>query len=168
VSTLRAESAPTNKSVRGILGVKQPLSLRQLNTLTGKKYVTFRLKGGQVVVTDGVTTAPDYEVGGVTRSSDFTRLSTLRITQAASQLVRDLCDPFIGEPNRMPQYNALNASIKGGLEAMKNQGALQDYRFSVVARGTTLNEAVVTLEIIPAFELRKISINVSLRPDSLS
>lgn len=164
VSTLRAESAPTNKVLRGVGGVSYNLSLRQLDRLTGKKFVTFRVKNGQVIVTDGVTTAPDLFVGGQRRSSDFTRLSTLRITTAASQLVREICEPFIGEPNRMPQYNALNAAIKGALEAMKQQGAINDYRFTVVARGVTLNEAMVTLEIIPAFELRKISINVSLRP----
>lgn len=164
VSTLRAESAPTNKTVSGVAGISYNLSLRQLDRLTGKKFVTFRVKNGQVIVTDGVTTAPDLFIGGQRRASDFTRLSTLRITTAASQLVREICEPFIGEPNRMPQYNALNAAIKGALEAMKQQGAINDYRFTVIARGVTLNEASVTLEIIPAFELRKISINVSLRP----
>lgn len=168
VSTLRAESAPTNKMVMGVSSVHYNLSLRQLNNLTGKKFVTFRVKNGRVVVTDGCTTAPDLVVSGQKRASDFARLSTLRITTAASQLVREICEPFIGEPNRMPQYNALNAAIKGGLEAMKQQGAINDYRFTVVARGVTLNEAVVTLELIPAFELRKIAINVSLRPNFLA
>lgn len=166
VSTLRAESATTNKRVYGVAAMHYNLSLRQLNALTGNKYVTFRLKNNQVVVSDGITTAPDLIVGGAKQSSDFTRLSTLRITQTAAQLVRDLVEPFIGEPNRMPQYNSLNATIKGGLEAMKSQGAIFDYRFTVVARGGTLSEAVVTLEIIPAFEMRKVSVNVTLRPYS--
>lgn len=167
VAGLRPESAPTQKRLYGVAGVHYQLSLRQLNALTGNKFVTFRIKGNQVIVTDGITTAPDYYVAGVKLSSDFTRLSTLRITQAAAQLVREISEPYIGEPNRMPQYNALNASIKGGLEAMKTAGAINDYRFTIVARGARLNEAVVTLEIIPAFELRKISVNVSLRPDFL-
>lgn len=164
VSTLRAESAPTNKRVYGVAGIHYNLSLRQLNVLTGNKFVTFRLKGNQIVVTDGCTTAPDYFLGGVKHSSDFARLSTLRITQAAAQLIRELTEPYIGEPNRMPQYNALNATIKAGLEAMKSQGAIMDYRFTIVSEGATLSAAVVTLEIVPAFELKKVSINVSLRP----
>ena len=163
-STLRPESATTNKRVYGVAGIHYNLSLRQLNSLTAAKYVTFRLKGNQVVVTDGCTTAPDYYLGGSKQSSDFARLSTLRITQAAAQLIRDLTEPFIGEPNRMPQYNSMNATIKGGLEAMKSQGAIMDYRFTVVSRGGTLSEAVVTLEIVPAFELKRVSINVSLKP----
>jgi hypothetical protein len=168
VCGLKPESAPTQKRVYGIAGVNYQLSLRQLNALTGNKFVTFRIKNNQVIVTDGITTAPDFFVSGVKRSSDFTRLSTLRITQASAQLVREVCEPFIGEPNRMPQYNSMNAAIKGALEAMKTAGAINDYRFSVTARGASLNEAVVTLEIIPAFELRKISVNVSLRPNFLS
>lgn len=164
VSTLRAESATTNKRVYGVAGMSYNLSLRQLNALTGNKFVTFRLKNGQVIVTDGCTTAPDYYMGGTKQSSDYTRLSTLRITQAATQLIRDLTEPYIGEPNRMPQYNALNATIKGGLEAMKSEGVIMDYRFTVTADGGTLSAATVTLELIPAFELKRVSINVSLRP----
>jgi hypothetical protein len=164
VSTLRAESAPTNKRVYGVAGIHYNLSLRQLNELTGAKYVTFRLKGNQVVVTDGCTTAPDYYLGGTKQASDFARLSTLRITQAASQLVREVTESFIGEPNRMPQYNSMNATIKGALEGMKAAGAIMDYRFTVVNRGGTLSEAVVTLELIPAFEMKKVTVNVSLKP----
>ena len=164
VSTLRAESAPTNKRVYGVAGIHYNLSLRQLNQLTGNKYVTFRLKGNQIVVTDGCTTAPDYYMGGQKQSSDFARLSTLRITQAASQLIREVTESFIGEPNRMPQYNSMNATIKGALEGMKAAGALYDYRFTVVSRGGTLSEAVVTLELVPAFEMKKVSVNVSLKP----
>lgn len=166
-STLRPESATTNKVVRGVSAIRYNLSQRQLNALTGAKYVTFRLKNNQVVVTDGITTAPDRILGGSVQASDYARLSTLRITQATTQTVRDLCEPFIGEPNRMPQYNALNATIKGGLEAMKTQGVIFDYRFAVNARSGSLSEAVVTLEIVPALELRRISINVNLRPQYL-
>jgi hypothetical protein len=164
VSTLRAESAPTNKRVYGVAGIRYNLSLRQLNALTGNKFVTFRLKGNQIVVTDGCTTAPDYMLGGQKQSSDFARLSTLRITQAATQLIRDLTEPYIGEPNRMPQYNSFNATVKAGLESMKNQGAIMDYRFTVTATGGTLSEATVTLQLIPAFEMKRITVNVSLKP----
>lgn len=168
VSTLRAESAPTNKRVYGVAGIRYNLSLRQLNALTGNKFVTFRLKGNQIVVTDGCTTAPDYVLGGTRQSSDFARLSTLRITQAATQLIRDLTEPFIGEPNRMPQYNSFNATVKAGLEAMKAQGAIMDYRFTVTATGGTLAEATVTLQLIPAFEMKRITVNVSLKPTYLA
>ncbi|UNY39827.1 tail sheath protein [Bacillus phage vB_BauM_KLEB27-3] len=165
VTTLKAESATTNKTLTGMTTVNYNLSLRQLNTLTGNKFVTARLKNGRAIVTDGITTAPDRIIGNKVFASDYTRLSTLRITQAAVQTVRDISEPFIGEPNEMPQYNSLTASIKGGLDAMKEAKAINDYNFTVVTRGGTLTEAIVTLELVPAFELRKIAVNVSLSPD---
>lgn len=168
VSTLRPESAPTNKRVYGVASVYYNPSLRQSNSLVGKKYVTFRLKNNQVVVADGVTTAPDLTIGNITRPSDFARLSTLRVTQAAIELIRQVTEPFIGEPNRMPQYNAMNAAIKGGLEAMKTQGAIMDYRFTIVASGATLNESTVTLELVPTLELKKVKVNVTLNPPTLN
>lgn len=164
ISQLRAESAPTNKVLKGARAIRYNYSRRQLNQLTKSKYVTFHLKGGSLIVTDGVTTAPDLVIAGTVRASDYTRLSTLRITQTAVEVVRQACEPFIGEPNQMPQYNALNATIKGVLEAMRSAGALSDYRFTVVASSATLDAAKVTLVLVPMFELRRISVDVSLRP----
>ena len=165
ISTLRPESAPTNKPVFGIAGVRYNMSLRQLDSLSGAQYVSFRLKNGLVYVTDGVTTAPDQQIGNVIYKSDYIRLSTLRITHAAVRLIREIADPFIGEPNGMPQRNALIAAIRGGLEGMKSAGAIIDYRFSLTTspRQNILGQSTVSLELIPAFELRKVSVDVSLR-----
>lgn len=166
VTTLAPESATTNKPISGIAGIAYNLSLRQLDALSGNKFVSFRLKNGAIYVTDGVTTAPDLLVGGVVQPSDFTRLSTLRITHAAINLVREVADPFVGEPAGMPQRNALNAAIKSGLEKMKEAGAIQDYRFTVVQeRGAgVLGQSRITLQLVPAFETKKIAVDVSLTP----
>jgi hypothetical protein len=166
VSTLRPESAPTNKAVAGIIGMNYNLSLRQLNVLSGAKYVSFRLKNGQVYVTDGITTAPDIVVGGQVNKSDYTRLSTLRITHAAINLIREIADPFVGEPAGIPQINALNAAIQSGLTAMRGAGAITDFRFTLVQeRGAgVIGASKITLQLVPAFETRKISVDVSLRP----
>lgn len=164
VSTLTPQSAPTNKPIAGVGTLNYSLSLRQLNQLSGNKYVSFRLKNGAIYVTDGITTAPDLIIGGIVQASDYTRLSTLRITHAAINLVRQVSDPFVGEPNGMAQSNALTAAIKSGLEKMKAAGAIQDYRFSVIPdRGAgVLGQSKVTLQLIPAFETRKIVVDVSL------
>lgn len=166
VSTLSPESAPTNKAVAGVKGMRYNLSLRQLNSLSGNKYVSFRVKNGAVYVTDGITTAPDIVIGGLVNKSDYTRLSTLRITHAAINLVRVISEPFIGEPAGIPQLNALNAAIQAGLNAMKQAGAIVDFRFSIVQdQGSAiLGESKITLILVPAFETRKISVDVSLRP----
>lgn len=166
VSTLKPESAPTNKPVGGVVGMNYNLSLRQLNALSGNKYVSFRVKNGAVYVTDGITTAPDIVVGGLVNKSDYTRLSTLRITHAAINLIREIADPFVGEPNGTPQRNALNSAVTAGLNAMKSAGAIVDYRFTIVQDRTSsvLGQSKVSLILVPAFENRKISVDVSLRP----
>lgn len=166
VSTLQPQSAPTNKSVTGAQGVNYNLGLRQLNALSGNKYVSFRVKNGGIYVTDAITTAPDIVIGGVTNKSDFTRLSTLRITHAAINLVRELADPFVGEPSAVPQRNALTTAINGGLNAMKSQGAVTDFRFTIIQEGgsAVIGQSKITLQLVPAFETRKIAVDVSLRP----
>lgn len=165
VANLRKESAPTNKPVKGIQAVRFDYSTRQLSRLTGKKIVTFRLKDGtQLVVTDGITTAPFITGAGLKRDSDFTRLSTLRITQLAIEVVREAVEPFIGEPNEMPQYNALNTAIKSALEKIREAGAIQGYNFTVANLSSRLDEASIILEIIPAFELRRVEVVVNLAP----
>jgi aspartate 1-decarboxylase len=164
VSQLRPESAPTNKIVKGVKGIRFGFSVRQLNSLNQKKFVTFTLDEGNMRVVEGKTTAPEIQYGDQVIASNYTQLSTLRITQTAIEVVRQAAKPFIGEPNQMPQYNALNAAIKGALEGMRSAGALQDYQFSVTAVSAKLDSAKITLSIVPMFELRRISVDVSLRP----
>lgn len=165
VSTLAPESAPTNKVVPGVKASRFNYSLRQLSQLTSKKMVTFRVKNGnQLVVTDGVTTAPNIEIANIVRESDFARLSTLRITQLAITVVREACEPFIGEANQIPQYTSLNTAIRSALETIREAGAIMGYSFTVQATSNRLDEAVVSLEIIPAFELRRVDVEVNLTP----
>lgn len=101
-------------------------------------------------------------MAGKVRESDFARLSTLRITQLAIQVVREAVEPFIGEANEMPQYNAMNTAIKSALEKIREAGAIQGYKFSIENLGVYLDEVTVTLEIIPAFELRRVQVQVNL------
>lgn len=164
VSTLPKEFAPTNKQVRGIQTVRYDFSLRQLSALTGKKLVTFRLKDGQLTVTDAITSAPPLYIAGKERDSDFARLSTLRITQLAIEVVREAVDPFVGAANDMPMYNAMNTAIKSSLERLREVGAIRGYNFRIVNLRERLDEATVVLNIVPAFELRRVEVQVSLSP----
>lgn len=165
VSILPPESAPTNKVVPGVKAARFDYSLRQLSQLTSKKIVTFRVKNGnQLVVTDGVTTAPYIQIANIVRESDYARLSTLRITQLAITVVRDACEPFIGEANQIPQYTSLNTAIRSALETIREAGAIMGYSFSVQAASNRLDKAIVALEIIPAFELRRVDVEVNLAP----
>ncbi|MGL4818483.1 MAG: phage tail sheath protein [Bacilli bacterium] len=164
VATLNIASATTNKPLKGISGLRYQLSLRQLANLTAKKMVVFRVKEGRAVVVDGITTAPFIHIGGRQFDSDFARLSTLRITQTTIQEVRRAAEPFIGEINEMPKYNALNTAIESALRRLLEQNVLQGYKFTVVAANERLDKANVRLQLVPAFELRNIDAVASLRP----
>lgn len=163
VSTLAPESAPTNKQLRGVSAIRFEYSLRQLSRLSDKKIVTFRIKdAGTVVITDAITSAPSIQVAGKVMDSDFSRLSTLRITQLSMDVVREAVDPYIGEANELPQYNSINTAITSALEKIREAGAIRGYDFTITNVTAQLDHAVVLLSIIPAFELRRVDVEINL------
>jgi hypothetical protein len=159
ISNMPVQSAPTNKQVPAALGLRYNYSNSQLNDLTGKRFVTFRTKrnGEIVAVTDAMTAAQP--------TSDYRRLSTYRVVKQAVNEVRDVCDPYIGEPNEVAQQNAMSAAIAKRLDRMKEAGALMDYDFQVIATPEMqlLGQAQIELTIVPPMELRQITVVVSLR-----
>lgn len=167
-STLEPGEATTNKTLGGVLGLRYHLSEHQHNQLVGARYVTFQEKFGQgpsgltrrFVVKDGVTAAQP--------GSDYTRLSTLNAVHATVQMVRQKADPFIGMPSGLAQRNALAAEIQAGLDALKERGVLEYFKFNIFAslQDKVLGNAFITLELVPAFETRKILTTVTLRPNA--
>lgn len=161
ISTLPIENSTTNKEISA-QGVRYNLSEAQMNQLSGGRYVCFEQKRDisgttRIVVKDGVTAALS--------TSDYNRLSTVRITHGTVQLIRRKADPFIGLPNGMAQRNSLATEIQAGLDALKEAGVLQDFKFSIYtsAKERVLGNAFITLELVPQFELRKIYTSVALR-----
>lgn len=158
VSSLAVQSAPTNKTVPGVYGTRFNFSNAQLNGLTGKGYVTYRSKGNgdTVVVVDAMTAAQP--------GSDYKRLVTYRVVKEAVNEVRDVADPYIGEPNETAQQNAMSAAIAKRLDAMVEAGAIVDYDFQIVATAEMqlLGQAQIELTIVPPMELRQITVVVSL------
>jgi hypothetical protein len=159
ISQLNAEVSTTNKQVSAI-GLRYTLSEAQQNQLAGGRFVTFESKIGgtrAIVVKDGVTAAAP--------NSDFQRLSTVRITHATVQLIRKKADKFIGLPNGIAQRNSLATEIQSGLDRLKELGVLENFKFSIFssAKDRVLGNAFITLELVPAYELRKIYTSVALR-----
>jgi hypothetical protein len=160
IATLEPQSSTTNKRVDRVVALRYPLSNSQLDTLSGSRYVTLR-RGGTppgIVVTDGVTAA--------TAGSDYVRLSTVRTVFAAMDVVREVAEPFIGEPNDAAERQALDTAVTRGLQQMIEARALRDFAFSVKSTPAEQVLGIVNVEMIlvPAFEMRKIQVTVKLRP----
>lgn len=161
VSTLLEKSAPTNKRL-DVDGLRYRLTDPQHNVLAGAGYVSFDQKSNRAgetyhVVKEGVTSALP--------NSDYKRLSTIRISHRVAQVVRYIVEPYIGEPNGLAQRNAMATAIQAGLDQEKELGYVNDFKFSVYAsqRDQVLGNGFIDLDLVPAFEMRRISKRVALR-----
>lgn len=155
VSTLDAASAPTNKIVPGV-GLPFRINITKVDTLAGQRYVHFHEKAKGVVVSDAPTAARP--------ESDYNRLSTVRIVKASVDAVRAVADPFLGEGLSGATMMALETAIERVLVALQQAGMLRrfDRKVSATQDQQVLGEATVELTLVPAFELRKITVVVNL------
>ena len=94
-------------------------------------------------------------------NSDYTRLSTKRIIDEATQVVRQVCQKFIGQPSTIEVRNSLDTAITSGLRGMQLLGALLGSEFTVTYIPNQ-NKAIVDLVLTPAFELKTIEVQVAI------
>lgn len=166
VQALPAQVAPTNQVLPQANALRYNLGMRQIDRLSGNKYVTYRIKNNAITIVDGVTTAPDLYVGQDIVHSDFTRLSTVRTIGFVTNRMRTVLDAFVGQPNHFEIYNAMRTSIKAEIRDAISNAIIQDASFSI-QMGDSLDTAVVKLTILPQFELRHIEVSIGLTtPDN--
>jgi hypothetical protein len=154
-SSLPANSSPTNKT---ITGVRAPfrVSKTKLNSLAKLHYIAIKQKEDTLKISDAPTAARD--------ESDFTRLTTMRIVADVVDAVRSVAEPYIGEPNTAPARVSLETGIVRELSRLQELGFIQRFEAKVTATVAQQiqGDATVELVIVPAFELRKITIVTSL------
>jgi hypothetical protein len=155
VTTLPANSAPTNKVMAG-LRLPFRLNLSKLNALAGAKYTMLQGKAKGVVVSDAPTAART--------ESDYNRVSTVRIVKATIDALRLVADPYLGEGLSGLQQQALDTAMERVLDKLVKAGFLQRYskQLVVTPADAVLGKAILNLTLVPAFELRELTINVSL------
>jgi hypothetical protein len=161
---LKPESAPTNKALPGVKGMKYKFSNKQMNELVGNRMVVFKLKN------EGTATASStpFVVDGCTAGapgSDYARLATVKVVTDVVDQVREVADPFLGEPNTVEQRNALSALISKRLSYLMEQGEILHYEFEISAtiQQVVLGECSIALTLVAPQELRKITTVVALR-----
>lgn len=94
--------------------------------------------------------------------SDYVRITTLRIIQATTAMIRQVARPFIGKPASLENRNGLETAITSGLRNLQLLGALLGSDF-VVTYIPRENRAEIDLVLQPAFEIRNIDISVSVQ-----
>jgi len=154
-STLPIQSAPTNKSLPGG-SIKGTLSSPVLDALAGKRIVGLQNKANRSsVISDSLTAA----AGG-----DYARISTMRQVEAAVDGVRAASEPFLGEGMTGAEVAALDTAITSSLSALVSAGGISAYRHQIIMTSAMKiqGEALVQLTIVPAFELRQITVVVGL------
>lgn len=155
ISTLPANSAPTNKVIPGIR-LPFRVSVSKHDLLAGHRYVMFQLKSKGLVVADAPTAAR--------LDSDYRRYSTFAIVKATIDAIRSVSEPFLGEAITGARLAALETAINQALTRLQKGGFLQRFKASVQTTPSqlVLGKVNVELVLVPAFELRQITVNVAL------
>lgn len=155
ISSLPANSAPTNKIQPG---VRLPfrIGVAKLDQLAGHGIVMLQQKVKGIVVADAPTAART--------DCDYRRLTTIRIVKATIDAIRAAAEPYLGEPITGARLAALETAINQVLVKLQKAEFLQRFNVAVTSTPTQQiqGKADVELVLVPAFELRQITINVAL------
>lgn len=154
--SLPPNSAPTNKKIRAA-SLYYKIGVRRMDALAGRGYVVLREKPQGIVIADAPTASLP--------SSDYRRLSTVRIVKDVVDAVRNALEPFIGEGTSDATRAAMHGAVDKVLLEAKKAGYLTGYReFEIIQTPdmAVQGKAEVNLVLIPAFELRQITVTVSL------
>jgi hypothetical protein len=159
LSRMASYISPVNKTVFNITRLRFNPTRTQLSNNNGTGVVdkgvnTIILNFNKVpVYAEGLTFAPTV--------SDYVRVSTSRIINEASLVVRQVCQKFIGEPSTMQVRNSMETAITSGLRGMQQLGALLDSDFTV-SYIPSENKALIDLVLTPAFELKTIEVSIAV------
>jgi len=158
LSTIEPGQSTTN---RLLPGASVPFSLKKtkLDELSFAGYVSVTEKTRGVVVVSGeLPTGPN---------SDYDYVSTSIIIGGVVRDIRDRLDPYIGNSLNDIMLASANTAVESILQDYVRRGAIVKYGFQVLsdpaAKGK--GEMRVPLTIVPAFELRQISVSIKLAYD---
>ena len=150
----------TNRPLAG-LGQARTLSGVQARSLLQHRIVALLQKAAGYVITSGITGAFN---AGINSRSDYTRVTTIRTTQAMGEIIRDAGEAFIGKPISGPFLAALESAIDTNLQRALKRGAIKSYDFAISSTPDqqVLGEVTIDLSMVPAFELVTINTTISL------
>ncbi len=154
LSRMASYISTINKVVYNIASLRYNPSKTILSNLTDKGVNSVTLNFNRApVFSDGITFAGS--------ASDYTRLTTLRIINEATLVVRQSCQKYIGQPSTIQVRNSMETSITSALRGMQMLGAILDSDFNIKYIAAE-NKALIDLVLTPAFELRNIDVQISV------
>lgn len=161
----KSQSSLANKKIPGSNGLRYRFSKPQLDKITGAGIITFMQKFDN----RGNTLSGAYCVDSMTAArpgSDYVRTTTCEVVRDCVDDIREVADPFLGEPITVEQKNALASSIAKRLGIRKDQGVIFDYSFQIIStpQDQVLGKAKIELTIVPPQELRELTTVVGLSP----
>lgn len=154
MSRLPSYSSVVNKPLYNVESIRYAPTRTQQGSLGDKGINSVIINFNKVpVFGEGLTFAMS--------TSDYTRLSTKRIVDEATLVVRQVCQKFVGQPSTIEIRNSMETAITSGLRGMQLLGALLGSDFSV-SYVPSQNKAIVDLVLTPAFELKTIEVQVAI------
>ena len=154
LSRMASYISTINKVVYNIASLRYNPSKTLLSGLTNKGVNSVTLNFNRApVFSDGITFAGS--------ASDYTRLTTLRIVNEATLVVRQSCQKYIGQPSTIQVRNSMETSITSALRGMQMLGAILDSDFNIKYIAAE-SKALIDLVLTPAFELRNIDVQISV------
>jgi len=154
IARLQAWSAPTAKPVYNVDRLRWSPNRTQADTLGTKGLVTVQPDFTRLPRwVDATTFAPT--------SSDYVRLSTVRIVFDAVKLIRKVAQNYIGEGMSLQMRNAFETQISSSLRNMQQVGAVNSSDFRVQYAPSEY-KAYIDLALVPAAELREVIVTISV------
>lgn len=156
VSALPIDQSSTNQPI-DINTLAFELTNYQLTKLTEKGFVTFKnsfTKG--IVVTDGITMAPN--------TSEYKRLSTTRIIGRVETVIRNACEPYIGQVNTLAKRHSIKTSVNSVLQKLIGT-LIKDYDFEVTSDESQQVLGIIDIDyvIVPYYEIRQIRNRITIK-----
>lgn len=141
------------------LTIDYRLETKTVDIACGLGLIVAKNENGVAFIADSPTFACE--------SSDYTRLTTMRIVSKIAEELRQAARPYIGKGLSATKRAALESAISGVLSANLAGEPVQTitrgaFKVEQSAQDITLGKMKVSVTIVPVFELRQITFSVSL------
>ena len=159
------QSSPMNKAINSSKGLRYKLSEPQLQTLTSANLICFNNK----INRDGTLRTEAFIYDSMTCAapgSDYIRTTTCEVVRTIGDDVREIADPYIGEPPTVESRNALASQLSKKFSQRKTEGVVQNVSFEIIEtpQDMLIGDCKIQLTIVPPGERRRIRTIIGLSP----